>query len=91
MIAAEALAEGLGILAGGILLYSGAPVLFAQLQRSDAGTPQERQSRLAMAVGNFLWVLAGILSGLWSVAAMCSLNAAIQSLIWIRMTRATRQ
>ncbi|MCR9089714.1 MAG: hypothetical protein NXH97_23620 [Rhodobacteraceae bacterium] len=79
------LANVLGVIAGSILLLSGLPVLCEQLRNARAGSSGERRSRLMMAAGNGLWVLAGAASGFWAVCVMCGIQAAIQLEIYRRM------
>lgn len=83
--------NAVGLAAGTLLLVSGFPVLWEQLKRSkSAATAGERRSRLMMALGNGLWVIAGIISSLYAVTLnavtlMCAINALINLEIWRRM------
>lgn len=80
------LANTIGLAAGTLLLVSGFPVLWEQLKRSkSAATAGEQRSRLMMALGNGLWVIAGLISGLYAVTLMCAINALINLEIWRRM------
>lgn len=80
-------ANAVGLIAGTLLLASGLPLLREQLRRPHGGTAGERQSRLMMAIGNGLWVVAGVLGGLPAVSLMCSINTLINLEIWRRMMK----
>ncbi len=87
MMTPEVLGNVLGFSAGFILLASGFPAMWEQIVRPNRGTVGERRSRLLMAVGNLVWVVAGVITSIWPVIVMCGINSIIQALIWQRMRR----
>lgn len=83
----DMISEILGGIAGGVLVGSSIPVFLERWHQSLPATKGERRSRLAMAAGNALWVVSGLLIGHMSLAAMCMLSATLQLFIWWRMTK----
>jgi hypothetical protein len=79
------LGDMVGFLAGGILLYSGSPLLKAVLLSEARVSTEEKQSRALMAVGNLLWVLCGLLTEAAPIVIFCGVQALVQAAIYFKM------
>lgn len=74
-----------GLVAGSILIYAGLPVLKAQLKPGAKSSPEERFSRLLIALGNAVWTAYGITFSVWMLSVMCGLQVGVNLWVWSLM------
>ena len=84
--------EFLGLLAGGLILLSTLPQLWATMGKAlrKEVDDQSVSRNVLMVVGNGLWVWYGILKSSLAICAMCGLNTILLSALVFFIVRSRR-